>query len=388
MRTARDRARLQDALDQQQAHEAPDRQDGPPGALPRPLDAEEGDHEAQDDRLLVVGADAEREGDGQELDQEAQRARLQAGDEAPGQPLEENDRQDLVQGVERVGRLGGGIAEPSQQRGRNEQPHGGARGRGRSCTNREGTRGAIQPGAAAVDIRAAIVAYRRESASREPYPRAASATPAAARASPQARAACLDAVRAGVVGKGRARHAGSVTRPGCSLSRRQRRFALRWLPGRAAPSLAQFRQGRPSMKPSRFALAFAGAVAGLAQPPPAPKPAKPAAAPTTLPAPILAGSRPTIPTRRSRLRPGRRRTERSYGRGEHGERAAGTSSIAGGTVVEIEEEVPSAQLPAPVTAALKAQYPAARSSKGKKVTAGRWSATSCRSAGAARSRSS
>ena len=41
-----------------------------------------------------------------------------------------------------------------------------------------------------------------------------------------------------------------------------------------------------------------------------------------------------------------------------------------GTVVEIGEEGPSAQLPAPVTAAVKAQYPAARIVKGEKLTRG------------------
>jgi hypothetical protein len=35
-----------------------------------------------------------------------------------------------------------------------------------------------------------------------------------------------------------------------------------------------------------------------------------------------------------------------------------------------EEEVPTAQLPAAVTAAVKAQYPAARIVKGEKVTRG------------------
>ena len=39
-----------------------------------------------------------------------------------------------------------------------------------------------------------------------------------------------------------------------------------------------------------------------------------------------------------------------------------------GSVVEIEEEVPSAQLPAPVTAAVKAQFPAARIVKAERVT--------------------
>jgi hypothetical protein len=41
-----------------------------------------------------------------------------------------------------------------------------------------------------------------------------------------------------------------------------------------------------------------------------------------------------------------------------------------GTVVEIEEEVPSAQLPEPVTAAVKARYPAARVVKAERVTRG------------------
>ena len=55
-----------------------------------------------------------------------------------------------------------------------------------------------------------------------------------------------------------------------------------------------------------------------------------------------------------------------------------------GTVVEIEEEVPSAQLPVPVTVAVKAQYPAARIVKGEKVTRGATVVYELQLAGAAR----
>jgi hypothetical protein len=41
-----------------------------------------------------------------------------------------------------------------------------------------------------------------------------------------------------------------------------------------------------------------------------------------------------------------------------------------GSVVEIEEEVPNAQLPPPVTFSVKAHYPAARIVKAEKVTRG------------------
>jgi hypothetical protein len=43
---------------------------------------------------------------------------------------------------------------------------------------------------------------------------------------------------------------------------------------------------------------------------------------------------------------------------------------ADGTVVEIEEEIPAASLPEPVTAAVKAKYPKATIARAEKVTHG------------------
>jgi hypothetical protein len=59
----------EDALDQQQAHETGRRQERPARARSRALDTVERGHEAEKDGLLVVRADAEGEGDRQELHQ-------------------------------------------------------------------------------------------------------------------------------------------------------------------------------------------------------------------------------------------------------------------------------------------------------------------------------
>jgi hypothetical protein len=124
------------------------------------------------------------------------------------------------------------------------------------------------------------------------------------------------------------------------------------------------------MKPSRvfaavITLAFAGAVAGLAQPPPVAKPA-------TLPAPILAAFQTAYPHATIKAAAREKENGKVVWEVESTENGLGRDLLytPDGTVVEIEEEVPSAQLPEPVTAAAKAQYPAARIVKGERVTRG------------------
>lgn len=131
------------------------------------------------------------------------------------------------------------------------------------------------------------------------------------------------------------------------------------------------------MKPSRvlaaiFAFAFAGSVAGGAQQPPPAKPSRPAAAPSALPAPILAAFKAAYPHATLEAAAEEKEHGKVVWEVESTDNGLGRDLIYApdGSVVEIEEEVPSAQLPAPVTATVKAQYPAARIVKGEKVTRG------------------
>jgi hypothetical protein len=131
------------------------------------------------------------------------------------------------------------------------------------------------------------------------------------------------------------------------------------------------------MKPSRVSatvitLAFAGAVAGLAQPPPTAKPAKPAAAPSALPAPVLAAFQTAYPHATIKAATKEKEDGKVVWEVESTDNGLGRDLVYApdGTIVEIEEEVPSSQLPAPVTAAVKAQYPSARIVKGERVTRG------------------
>jgi hypothetical protein len=121
-----------------------------------------------------------------------------------------------------------------------------------------------------------------------------------------------------------------------------------------------------------LALALAGAAAGAAQQPPPAKPSKPAAAPSALPAPILAAFKAAYPHATIKAAAEEKEDGKVVWEVESTDNGLGRDLIytPDGTVVEIEEEVPSAQLPAPVTAAVKAQYPAARIVKGEKLTRG------------------
>jgi hypothetical protein len=145
------------------------------------------------------------------------------------------------------------------------------------------------------------------------------------------------------------------------------------------------------MKPSRvfasiLALAFAGSVAGAAQQPPPAKPSKPAAAPSALPAPILAAFKAAYPHATIKTAAEEKEDGKVVWEVESTDNGLGRDLLytPDGTAVEIEEEVPSAQLPAPVTAAVKAQYPAARIVKGEKVTRGATVSYELQLAGAAR----
>jgi hypothetical protein len=131
------------------------------------------------------------------------------------------------------------------------------------------------------------------------------------------------------------------------------------------------------MKPSRviatvLTLAFAGAVAGLGQQPPAAKPAKPAAAHAALPAPILAAFQTAYPHATIKAAAREKENGKVVWEVESTDNGLGRDLLytPDGSVLEVEEEVPSAQLPAPVTAAVKAQYPSARIVKGERVTRG------------------
>ena len=144
------------------------------------------------------------------------------------------------------------------------------------------------------------------------------------------------------------------------------------------------------MKPTRvfaviFALAFAVSVAGAARQTAPAKAAKPAAAPSA-PAPILAAFEAAYPHATMKSAAAEKEDGKVVWEVESTENGLGRDLLytPDGTVVEIEEEVPSAQLPAPVTAAVKAQYPAARIVTGEKVTRGATVVYELQLAGAAR----
>jgi len=137
--------------------------------------------------------------------------------------------------------------------------------------------------------------------------------------------------------------------------------------------------------PPLFALAFAASVAGAAEQPPAAKAAKPAVAPSA-PAPILAAFKAAYPHATMKTAAEEKENGKVVWEVESTENGLGRDLVytPDGTVVEIEEEVPSAQLPAPVTAAVKAQYPSARIVKGERVTRGATVTYELQLAGAAR----
>jgi hypothetical protein len=121
-----------------------------------------------------------------------------------------------------------------------------------------------------------------------------------------------------------------------------------------------------------FAIAVGVSAAEAAQQPPPAKPSKPAAAPAALPAPILAAFKAAYPHATIKAAAEEKENGKVVWEVESTDNGLGRDLIytPDGTVVEIEEEVPSAQLPAPVTAAVKAQYPAAQIVKGEKLTRG------------------
>ena len=130
------------------------------------------------------------------------------------------------------------------------------------------------------------------------------------------------------------------------------------------------------MKPIRvfaviFALALAVSVAGAAQQPAPAKAANPVAVPPA-PAPILAAFKAAYPHATIKTAAEEKENGKVVWEVESTENGLGRDLVytPDGTIVEIEEEVPSAQLPAPVTAAVKAQYPSARIVKGERVTRG------------------
>ena len=121
-----------------------------------------------------------------------------------------------------------------------------------------------------------------------------------------------------------------------------------------------------------LALAFAGSVAGTASESSSKKPPKPAAASARLPAPILTAFEAAYPHATIKGAAEEKEDGKVVWEVESTENGLGRDLLykPDGSVVEIEEEVPGAQLPAAVTAAVKAQYPTARIVKGEKVTRG------------------
>jgi hypothetical protein len=121
-----------------------------------------------------------------------------------------------------------------------------------------------------------------------------------------------------------------------------------------------------------LALASAGAIAG-AGPQAAPaKPFQPAAAPAAMPAPVLAAFKAAYPHATIRAAVEEKENGGVVWEVESTDDGVGRDLLYApdGTVVEVEEEVPIAQLPAPVKAAVTAQHPAARIVKGERVTRG------------------
>jgi hypothetical protein len=134
-----------------------------------------------------------------------------------------------------------------------------------------------------------------------------------------------------------------------------------------------------------FALGFAASVADAAEQPPSAKAAKPVAAPSA-PAPILAAFKASYPHATIKTAAEEKEHGKVVWEVESTENGLGRDLLytPDGTVVEIEEEVPSAQLPEPVTAAVKTRYPSARIVKGEKVTRGTTVTYELQLAGAAR----
>ena len=131
------------------------------------------------------------------------------------------------------------------------------------------------------------------------------------------------------------------------------------------------------MKPTRmlaatFAFALALVAAGVAQEPKAAKASKPAAAPSKLPAPILAAFQAAYPHATIKAAAQEKDNGKLVWEVESLDNGLGRDLVYNpdGTVVEIEDEVPTAQLPGPVPAAVKAQFPGATIAKGEKVTRG------------------
>ena len=127
------------------------------------------------------------------------------------------------------------------------------------------------------------------------------------------------------------------------------------------------------MKPIRvfamiLALALAVSVAGAA---PQTAPAK-AGQPASAPGPILAAFKAAYPHATMKSAAAEKENGKVIWEVESTENGLGRDLLYAldGSVLEIEEEVPSARLPAAVTAAVKAQYPSARIVKGERVTRG------------------
>ena len=120
------------------------------------------------------------------------------------------------------------------------------------------------------------------------------------------------------------------------------------------------------------ALAFTVSAAGAAQQPAPAHPSRPKAAASALPAPILAAFKAAYPHATLKAAAEEKENGKVVWEIESTDNGLGRDLLYApdGSVVEIEEEVPSAQLPAPVAAAVKAQYPAARIVKGERVTRG------------------
>lgn len=117
------------------------------------------------------------------------------------------------------------------------------------------------------------------------------------------------------------------------------------------------------------ALTFAIAAAGVAQPPTA---SKPAAAPPKLPAAILSAFQAAYPHATIKAAAPEKENGKVVWEVESVENGIGRDLVyePDGTVVEVEEEVTTSQIPAAVVAAVKGQYPSATISKGEKVTRG------------------
>lgn len=135
-----------------------------------------------------------------------------------------------------------------------------------------------------------------------------------------------------------------------------------------------------------FAFALAVPAVGVAQPPTAARPSQPAAAPSALPAPVLAAFKAAYPHATIKAAAEEKENGKVVWEVESTDNGLGRDLLytPEGSVVEIEEEVPTAQLPAPVIAAVEAQYPAARIVKGEKVTRGTTVSYELQLAGAAR----